>query len=119
MNDEKCYDRRFLTMIGTPDLRLVDVTGSAAEGQRQDVRRIASTLFCSAGIDPSIVAFAIDRTAAHWGLTAEEVDLRVTRRLVQKATSLLNDLRWLTVQSDASDAPSADDPVGFPAITAA
>ena len=101
MNDENFYDTRFLAMVAMPEVRLVDVTGTAAESQRRAVRHIASTLFCSADIDPSIVAFAKYRIAAHWGLTEEEVDLRVTRRLLQKTASLITELVWL-----------AEDPIG-------
>jgi len=85
-----------------------------SEGQRRDVRRIASTLFCSAEIDPSIVTFAKRRTATFWGLTEEEVDVRVTRRLLQKTASLIVDLQWL-----ATDPPFAGAPLELPTVIAA
>lgn len=84
------------------------------EGQRRDVRRIASTLFCSAEIDPSIVNFAKRRAAVFWGLTEEEVDVRVTRRLLQKTASLIVDLQWL-----ATDPPPAGGPRDLPTVIAA
>ena len=68
------------------------------EGLRRDVRRIASTLFCSADIDPSIVSFAKNRTAQHWGLPERDVDAMVTARLLEKTASLIRDLRWLGVE---------------------
>lgn len=87
----------FAAMISTPDLRSVDVAGDL-EGLRRDVRRIASTLFCSADIDPSIVSFAKNRSAQHWGLPERDVDAMVTARLLEKTASLIRDLRWLGVE---------------------
>jgi len=114
MDDDKRYERTFARMVATPELRLVDDAVTSSEGRRRDVRRIASTVFCSADIDPSIVSFAKQRTAAHWGMTEEEVDLRVTRRLLHKAASLMTDLQWLS-----AEAPHAGRPQDFPAMTAA
>ncbi len=91
------WDRAFNAMVSTSDLRAVNVAGNR-EGLRRDVRRIASTLFCSTDIDPSIVAFAIRRAALHWGLTEPEVDVLVTARLLQKSASLLRDLQWLEAE---------------------
>jgi len=84
----------FQAMIRTPDLRSVDAAGDR-EGLRRDVRRIASTLFCSTDIDPSILTFAKHRAALHWGLPEHDIDAMVTARLLQKAASLIRDLRWL------------------------
>src|SRR6478672_10355223 len=91
------WEDAFQAMISTADLRAVDVVGDR-EGLRRDVRRIASTLFCSTDIDRSIVTFAIRRTAAHWGLAERDVDAMVTARLLQKTASLIRDLRWLGVE---------------------
>jgi len=91
------WDKAFHAMVSTSDLQAVDVAGNR-EGLRRDVRRIASTLFCSTDIDPSIVAFAIRRTALHWRLTEPEVDVLVTARLLQKSASLLRDLQWLEAE---------------------
>jgi hypothetical protein len=91
------WDRAFNAMVSTSDLRAVDIAGSR-EGLRRDVRRIASTLFCSTDIDPSIVTFAIRRTAVHWGLTVQQVDVLVTARLLQKTASLSRDLQWLEAE---------------------
>jgi hypothetical protein len=90
---ERC-DLMFQAIIAADDLRSVDAAGDR-EGLRRDVRRIASTVFCSADIDPSIVTFAKHRAALHWGLTEPAVDVMVTARLLQKAASLSRDLRWL------------------------
>jgi hypothetical protein len=94
MND---WDKAFRAMTSTPDMRAVDLVGSR-EGLRRDVRRIASTLFCSADIDPSIVTFAVRRAATHWGVTEHDVDVLVSARLLQKAASLIGDLRRLGVE---------------------
>ena len=94
------WDRAFNAMVSTSDLRAVDVAGNR-EGLRRDIRRIASTLFCSTDIDPSIVTFAIRRTALHWGLTEPEVDVLVTARLLQKTASLIRDLQWLEAEQPA------------------
>jgi hypothetical protein len=91
------WDKAFHAMVSTSDLQGVDVAGNR-EGLRRDVRRIASTLFCSTDIDPSIVTFAVGRTALHWGLTEHDVDVLVTARLLQKTASLIRDLRWLEAE---------------------
>jgi hypothetical protein len=90
---ERC-DEMFQAMITMPDLRSVDTAGDR-EGLRRDVRRIASTLFCSADIDPSILTFAKHRAALHWDLKEQDIDAMVTARLLQKAAGLIRDLRWL------------------------
>ena len=92
--NDRHYDKVFQAIIAAPELRSVDLAGDR-EGLRRDVRRIASTLFCSADIDPSIVTFAIHRAASHWGLREPEVDAMVTARLLKKTASLIRDLRWL------------------------
>ena len=71
-NQDDC-DEIFQAMVSTPDLRSVDDAGDR-EGLRRDVRRIASVLFCSVDIDPSIVTFAKTRAALHWGLPEHDVD---------------------------------------------
>jgi len=58
-----------------------------------DVQRIASAVFCSIGIDPSIVAFAVHRTAVHWGLPEDEIDVAITVALLAKATRVTDELR--------------------------
>ena len=104
------WDKAFNAMVSTSDLRAVDVSGNR-EGLHRDVRRIASTLFCSTDIDPSIVAFAIRRTTLHWGLTEPEVDVLVTARLLQKTASLIRDLQWL--ETDQLGGPGR--PIGLAA----
>ncbi len=104
------WDRAFDAMVSTSDLQAVDVAGNR-EGLRRDVRRIASTMFCSTDIDPSIVTFAIRRAALHWGLTEYDVDVLVTARLLQKTASLIRDLRWL--EPEQPDVPRR--PIGLAA----
>jgi hypothetical protein len=62
-------------------------------------------LFCSTDIDRSIVAFAIRRTATHWGLAEHDVDALVTTRLLQKTASLIGDLRWLGAEQPGPRRP--------------
>ena len=88
------YEGMFRSIISTSEMRSLD-DASDREGLRRDVRRIASTLFCSNDIDPSIVTFAKRRAALHWGLPEGDVDVMVTARLLQKAASLIRDLHWL------------------------
>ncbi len=60
-----------------------------------EVRRIASAVFCSAGIDPTIVAFAVRRTAVHWGRHEDEIDVAVTVALLANAARVMGELRPL------------------------
>jgi hypothetical protein len=84
-------DRAFELIIAEPNLRTV-VDAADRESRRRDVSRIASTLFCSTRIDPSIVTFAKHRTAAYWGLDEERVDVLVAQRLLEKTALLIQDL---------------------------
>jgi hypothetical protein len=68
------WDKAFHAMVSTSDLQAVDVAGNR-EGLRRDVRRIASTLFCSTDIDPSIVTFAVGRTAEQPGVPRRPIGL--------------------------------------------
>jgi len=86
------FDAAFLSIVRAPELRSVD-TPVDREALRRDIRRIASTLFCSAGIDPSLVGFVRRRTALHWNLDEESVDRMITARLLQKAACLITDLQ--------------------------
>lgn len=85
------YDRAFDLIVAEPNLRSV-ADAADRECRRRDISRIASTLFCSTGIDPSIVTFAKDRTAAHWGLAEDRVDVLVATRLLEKTARLIVDL---------------------------
>lgn|GEM_PF-5228283 len=87
--------------MSTPELRAVAVGAADSEGLRRDVRRIASTVFCGAGIDRSILTFAVRRTAAYWGRTEESVDVLVTARLLAKTGRLIGDLQWLEADRSA------------------
>ena len=57
-----------------------------------DVQRIASAVFCSIGIDPSIVAFAVRRTAVHWGLPEDKIDVAVTVALLPSAARMMGEI---------------------------
>ena len=75
----------------TPELHGVDLAVDVEE-QRRDVRRIASTIFCSSDIDPSLVSFAVRRTADHWGINPEALDVLVGARLLEKAARLMTEM---------------------------
>ena len=90
--DQLGYDEAFRRISSTPAMRWLERSENR-EGQRRDIQRIASTVFCSVGIDPSIVTFAKIRTATHWGLDEDEVDVLVAARLLQKAASLIVELQ--------------------------
>ncbi len=57
------------------------------------VRRIAGSVFCGAGINPSVVRFATSRAADQWGRHEDEVDVMVGNRLLQTTAALMADLR--------------------------
>ena len=57
-----------------------------------DVQRIASAVFCSIRIDPSIVAFAVRRTAVHWGLPEDKIDVAVTVALLSSAARVMGEI---------------------------
>lgn len=86
------FDAAFLTIVHAPELQAVENLLDR-EVLRQDIRRIASTLFCSSGIDPSLVSFARRRASLHWNLDEETIDLMISARLLQKAARLITDLR--------------------------
>lgn len=90
-DDQRRIDAAFLTIVRTPELHGVDLAVDVEE-QRRDIRRIASTIFCSSDIDPSIVSFAICRTAAHWGMDPGTLDVLVGARLLEKAARLMAEM---------------------------
>jgi len=94
-DDQPRIDAAFLTIVRTPELHGVDLDVDVEE-QRRDIRRIASTVFCSSDIDPSIVSFAVRRTAAHWGMDPEAIDVLVSARLLEKAARLMAEMVQLT-----------------------
>lgn len=105
--DQHDYNEAFHTISSTPAMRWLE-RAEPREGRRRDIRRIASTLFCTEALDPSIVTFAKHRTALHWGLAEDAVDILVTARLLEKAASLIADLEWLgTSFPEASEMPAA------------
>jgi hypothetical protein len=89
--DRQRDDRAFAAIISAPELRSVDLGPGIQGGTRRDIRRIASALFCSATVDASLVTFAKQRTAQHWNLTEEEIDVQVTAGLIAKAARLMAD----------------------------
>ena len=58
-----------------------------------DIQRIASAVFCSIEIDPSIVAFAVRRAAVHWGEPEDEIDVAVSAALLASAARVMHELR--------------------------
>ena len=91
MNQQAC-DREFDAIVAGlepfPARRLHH--GPAGE---PDIQRIASAVFCSNSIDPSIVAFAVRRTAKHWGLPDDEIDVAVCVAVLANAARVMRDLR--------------------------
>lgn len=97
--NQLAYNEAFETISSTPAMRWLE-RAEVREGRRRDIRRIASTLFCIDGIDPTLITFAKDRTALHWDLSEEVVDIMVAVRLLEKTASLMTDLQWLGDRSD-------------------
>lgn len=81
-------------MLAEPGMQSV-ARAMADETRRMDVIRIASTLFCTEGIDPSVVTFAKRRIADHWDLDEDQLDVLIAIRLLDKAARLIADLRDL------------------------
>ena len=104
--NQLAYNEVFQTISTTPAMRWLE-RAETREGRRLDVRRIASALFCTEGIDPSLVTFAKYRTALHWDLDEEAVDVMVTKRLLEKTASLTADLQWLLPPAMAPDITAA------------
>ena len=104
MTDRRTTDAGFLSLVSSPELRSVAVQAAGREGLRRDVARIASAAFCGAGIDRSIISFAIRRTAAHWGLTEDAVDVLVAARLLTTAAVLAADLYRLAADHPVTPA---------------
>lgn len=109
--DRDPVNRTFLSIVSNPKFSAIDAVLGHREGARRDIRRIASTLFCSAEVDPSIVTFAKHRTAQHWGLAEDAVDVLITARLLDKAARLMTDQHIR-----AADQPA---PTATPLVTAA
>lgn len=92
--NQLAFNDAFETISSTPDMRRL-ARAEVREGRRLDIRRIASALLCVDGIDPTLVTFAKYRTAMHWDLPEEAVDVMVAVRLLEKTSSLMADLQWL------------------------
>ena len=99
--NQLAFNEAFETISSTPAMRWLE-RAEAREGRRRDIRRIASTLFCIDGIDPTLISFAKYRTALHWDLTEEAVDVMVAARLLEKTVTLMADLQWLGLTTDAA-----------------
>jgi len=89
--DRQRDNRAFTAIISAPELRSVDLGPGIRGGARRDIRRIASALFCSSAVDPSLLTFAKQRTAHYWNLTEDEIDVQVTAGLLAKAARLMAD----------------------------
>ena len=90
MNDQDGYDDVFRQLTGTPELTAAAAAVSAREHLRRDVRRLASSLFCAADLDASVIAFAKERLAAHWGRREDEIDLMIADHLLWTATHVMD-----------------------------
>ncbi|MEP6559847.1 MAG: hypothetical protein ABJD68_02075 [Nakamurella sp.] len=98
-NGSWTVDRTFEAIISAWEPPAADTVNALKEladlghrqGARRDIRRIASTLFCSSAVDPSLVTFAKQRTAQHWGMTEDQVDVQITARLLGKTARLMAD----------------------------
>ena len=105
--NQLAFNEAFETISSTPAMRWLE-RAEAREGRRRDIRRIASTLFCIDGIDPTLISFAKYRTALHWDLTEEVVDVMVAARLLEKTVSLMADLQWVGLTTnDGPELPLA------------
>lgn len=62
--------------------------GDPAVELRQQVGRIASALFCSAGMDPQLLAFAIRRVADHHAVDDTQVIERIADEVLRIAAAL-------------------------------
>jgi hypothetical protein len=100
-DDQRRIDAAFLTIVRTPELHGVDLAVDVEE-RRRDIRRIATTIFCSSDIDPSIVSFAVRRTAEHWGLDPEALDALVGAVLLEKAARLMTEMHQVAAPMPAA-----------------
>ncbi len=83
------YDSAFRELVGF-------AWGSAMPEQHPlsgYVQRIVGSVFCGAGIDPSVVRFATARAADQWGRDEDEVDVMVGDRLLRTTSAIMADLR--------------------------
>lgn len=104
--NQLAVDDAFQAISATPAMRWLE-RAEVRENRRRDIGRIASALFCMDGVDPTLVTFAKYRTALHWDLTEEAVDIMVAARLLEKTASLMADLRWLGTGIGAAALPAA------------
>lgn len=92
VRDNAFYDTAFRALVESPEL--AGLSGAVEQEQlRRYVRRIAGSVFCGAGIDPSVVDFATSRAAGQWGLDHDEVDVMVGTRLLRTTAALITQLR--------------------------
>jgi hypothetical protein len=102
--DRQLDDCAFAVIVSAPELR--SIGSDRREGARRDIRRIASALMCSSAVDPSLVSFAKQRTAEHWAISEDEIDLQITIGLIAKAARLMADQHVLAAHRLA-DLPGA------------
>lgn len=80
--------------IPAPTRQLDGPVGAAgAAAVSSDIRRLASALFCSPDLDPTVITFVKGRIRDHRGVSERELDAALAARLLGTATSLLNDRR--------------------------
>jgi len=94
--DQRACDLEFDAIVA--DLEPFPARVPATVTGETDAQRIASAVFCSVGIDPSIVAFAVRRTAVHWGIAEDTIDVAVTVALLANAARVMHALRPLDVR---------------------
>ena len=97
-------DCAFAVIVSAPELR--SIGSDHREGARRDIRRIASALMCSTAVDPSLLTFTKQRTAEHWAMTEDEIDLQITVGVMVKAARLMADQHVLAAHRLA-DLPGA------------
>jgi hypothetical protein len=86
--DQQAYDRAFTDIVHALDRSAAGTPTAAFADQHDDVRRIASVLFCAGGLEPSVVSFSKQRTALHWGIAEDTVDIAVSVALLQTLARL-------------------------------
>ena len=89
--NQRTYDFEFDAIVaglGPVPARL----GQPGSTGERDIQRIASAVFCSSGIDPSIVSFAVHRTAVHWGLAEDEIDVGVSVAVLANAARVMHEI---------------------------
>jgi hypothetical protein len=86
------YDNAFRELVSSSELSVLPGVGHRDQLGGY-VRRIAGSVFCGDGIDPSVVRFATSRAADQWGRAEDEVDVMVGDRLLRTTAALITELQ--------------------------